>query len=70
MTLLDEVCELADRRPDATEGQQLILKMTICPLDQLDNPNRTRAPRVTFTADELRRLPGRWELLAGQLTSY
>ena len=67
MTLLDELCQLADRHQKASEEERAILKMAICLLDQLDDPQGTRPRRVTFTAEELWRVPGRWELSEGQL---
>ena len=67
MTLLDELCELTDRHGEASEEERLILKMAICLLDQLEDPDSARQPRVMFTADELYRVPGRWELSKGQL---
>ena len=67
MTLLDELCQLADRYKEASEEERLILKMAICLLDQLEDPDGTRPRRVTFTAEELQRVPGRWELSKGQL---
>ena len=70
MTLLDELCQLADRHKEASEKERLVLKMAICLLDQLADPQGTRPRRVTFAAEELRRIPGRWELSRGQLVSY
>jgi hypothetical protein len=70
MTLLDEVCQLADRHKDASEEERMILKMAICLLDQLDDPDGKRPRKVMFTSDELWRVPGRWELTKGQLASY
>ena len=67
MTLLNEVCQLADRHKEASEGERLVLKMAISLLDQLEDPQGTRPRRVLFTAEELYRVPGRWELLEGQL---
>jgi len=67
MTLLDELCQLADRHRDASEEERLILKMAICLLDQLEDPYGRRSRKVLFTADELQRVPGRWELSKGQL---
>jgi len=67
MTLLDEVCQLAERHKDASEEERMILKMAISLLDQVEDPDGTRPRRVTFTADELWRVPGRWELSEGQL---
>ena len=69
MTLLDELCQLADRHGEASEEERLILKMAICLLDQLEDPDGTRPRRVTFSAEELQRVPGRWELSEGQLVS-
>ena len=66
MTLLDELCQLADRHKEASEEERLILKMAICLLDQSEGPHGTRSRRVTFTAEELWRVPGRWELSKGQ----
>ena len=70
MTLLDELCQLADRHQETSEKERLVLKMAICLLDQLDDPQGTRPRRVLFTAEELYRVPGRWELSEGQLVSY
>jgi len=70
MTLLDELCGLAERRKEASEEERLILKMAICLLDQVADPHTARPRRVTFSAEELRRVPGRWELSEGQLVSY
>jgi len=70
MTLLDELCQLADRHQDASEEERMILKMAICLLDQLEDPGGKRPRKVMFTADELWRVPGRWELMDGQLQSY
>ena len=67
MTLLEEICQLADCHKDASKEERMILKMAICLLDQLDDPHGTRSRRVTFTAEELWRVPGRWELSEGQL---
>ena len=67
MSLLDELCQLAERHPDASDEERVILKMAICLLDQLEDPNETRPRKVLFTSDELWRMPGRWELLKGQL---
>ena len=67
MTLLDELCQLADRHANASEEERLILKMAICLLDQLEDPYGTRPRKVMFTAEELWRVPGRWELMDGQL---
>lgn len=67
MTLLDELCQLADRHGEASVEERLILKMAICLLDQLEDPGGARPRRVTFTAEELQRVPGRWELSQGQL---
>ena len=70
MTLLDELCQLADRHEEASEEERLILKMAICLLDQVADPHGTRPRRVTFLGEELWRVPGRWELSEGQLVSY
>ena len=70
MTLLDELCQLADRHEEASEKERLVLKMAICLLDQLEDPYGTRSRRVMFSFDEYRRVPGRWELSKGQLVSY
>ena len=70
MTLLDELCQLADRHREASEEERLILKMAICLLDQLEDPYGTRPRRVVFSSDEYERVPGRWELSKGQLVSY
>ena len=67
MTLLDELCELADRHKNDSEEKRMVLKMAICLVDQLENPNGTRPPKVLFTSDELWHIPGRWELMDGQL---
>ena len=67
MTLLDELCELADWHREASEEERLILKMAICLLDQLEDSHGTRPRRVTFSAEDLQRVPGRWELSEGQL---
>lgn len=67
MTLLDELCQLADRHKEASEEERLVLKMAISLLDQLEDPQETRPRRVLFSAEELRRVPGRWELSEGQL---
>ena len=70
MTLLDELCQLADRHQEAAGKERLILKMAISLQDQLEDPHRTRARRVKFSAEEYERVPGRWELSDGQLVSY
>ena len=70
MTLLDELCRLADRHKSASEEERMVLKMAICLLDQLEDPDGKRPRKVLFTADELWRIPGRWELMDGQLVSY
>ena len=67
MTLLDELCELAVRHRKSSEEERLILKMAICLLDQLEDQDGARPRRVIFTAEELWRIPGRWELSEGQL---
>ncbi len=67
MTLLDELCQLADRHPEASGKERMVLKMAICLLDQLEDPQGTRPRKVLFTSDELWRVPGRWELSQGQL---
>ena len=67
MTLLDELSQLAERRENASEEECIILKMAICLLDQLDDHYVTRPRKVVFTAEELQRVPGRWELFKGQL---
>ena len=70
MTLLDELCQLADRHEEAPEKERLILKMAISLLDQLGDPYGTQPRRVLFSFDEYGRVPGRWELSKGQLVSY
>ena len=70
MTLLEELCQLADRHKNASEEERMVLKMAICLLDQLEDPDGKRPRKVMFTADDLSRVPGRWELWDGQLRSY
>lgn len=70
MTLLDELCRLADRHEEASEEERLILKMAISLLDQLADPHGTRSRKVKFSLEEYQRVPGRWELADGQLVSY
>ena len=70
MTLLDELCQLADRHQKASEEERMILKMAICLLDQVEDPQGKRPRKVMFTSHELWRVPGRWELSKGQLASY
>jgi len=70
MTLLDELCELAERHKDAREEERLVVKMAISLLDQLNDPQGTRPRKVRFTLDEYMRVPGRWEVVDGQLVSY
>lgn len=67
MSLLDELCQLADRHTHASEKERMVLKMAICLLDNLEDPYADRPRKVMFTVDELYRLPGRWELSKGQL---
>lgn len=69
MTLLDELCQLADRHEDASEQERMILKMAICLLDQRADPQGTWPRKGRFTAEELPLVPGRWELSEGQLVS-
>ena len=69
MTLLDELCQLADRHEEASVEERLILKMAICLLDQLEDPDGARPRRVIFSTEEVQRVPGRWELSEGQLVS-
>ena len=70
MSLLDELCQLADRYKDASEKERMILKMAICLLDNLEDPEGTRPRKVMFTVEDLYRVPGRWELSKGQLVDY
>ena len=65
MSLLDELCELAERHKEASEKERMILKMAICLLDNLEDPYSDRPRRVMFTVDELYHVPGRWELWKG-----
>ena len=55
MSLLDELCQLADRHEEASIEERLILKMAICLLDQLEDPHGTRARRVIFSTEEIGR---------------
>jgi len=69
MALLNDLCEVAGRNKDASEEERLILKLAISLLDQLDDPEGSRPRKVKFTFDEYQRVPGRWELVDGQLVS-
>ena len=42
MSLLDDLCQLADRHKDASEKERMILKMAICLLDNLEDPYSDR----------------------------
>ena len=70
--LIDAVCELEARYHDLiSEKERLILKMAICLLDQIDKPAWEKHPRrVSFTFEEFEKVPGRWELVDGQLSDY
>ena len=70
--LIDAVCELEARYHDLiSEKERLILKMAICLLDQIDKPAWEKHPRrVSFTFEEFENVPGRWELVDGQLSDY
>ena len=66
MTLLDELCQIYERRKNDSEKERRILKMAICVLDNMQE-RPPRHPCVSFTRDEMVDLPGRWELIEGQL---
>ncbi|MDQ2898568.1 MAG: hypothetical protein M3Y07_02065 [Acidobacteriota bacterium] len=68
MTLLDEVSALAEKHKNAPEKERLILKMAISLLNQIENPDGPY--RVSFTFEEYERVPGRWEMVDGQLVDY
>jgi hypothetical protein len=70
--LIDALCELETRYRDVVgEKERLILKMAICLLDQIDKPVWEKHPRrVSFTFEEYEKIPGRWEMVDGQLADY
>ena len=67
MRLVDELISIIDRYGSASEKERRIIRMAISLLDQLDNSTGTKTPIVEFSSEELHKLPGRWELVNGQL---
>ncbi|MDX2180727.1 MAG: hypothetical protein SFV18_14110 [Bryobacteraceae bacterium] len=68
--VLKELLELRDRHPNARDQEKLILKMAICLMDNIDDPWVERERLVSFTFEEYEKVPGRWELIHGQLSDY
>lgn len=65
--LLDEIYRVQQEPPDLDEEEKLLLKMCA---NLLESHYRVSSPRNALTVEEYFKVPGRFELVDGMLTSY
>lgn len=65
--LLDEIYRIQNDLTDLDKDEKLLLKMCA---NLLESHYEIKNPRNQLTFEEYEKVPGRWELLDGMLSSY